>query len=207
MDGKSVLRTTFIFSLFIIAAFASTRFAEKNYEYHGSLYDPFPSAYQFELLNYDGEIFNTADHPGKVMLLFFGYTNCPDVCPTTLADFKRVRGLLEDLAQDVVFVFITVDPERDTSERIGAYVSAFDEHIYGLTGSDEALQLVWDGYYIFQEKEDSLSEASLEYLVSHTSRIYLIDQQGNLRITFPYEMTANEMYLDIMHLLAEAPSE
>ena len=203
MNGKSVFWNSLVFSLLIAAAYVSTQISEKNYEYNGSLYDPFPAAYQFELVNYDGEIFNTADYQGKVLMLFFGYTNCPDVCPTTLADFKRIRALLGDLAEDVVFAFITVDPLRDTPERVGAFVSAFDEHFYGLTGSDEALQLVWDGYYIFEEKETGVHEDDLDYLVSHTSRIYLVDLQGNLRITFPYEMTAAEMHADIAHLLSE----
>ena len=140
MSGKNVFWTTILFSLFVIAAYVSTNVLEQEYEYRGSLYDPFPEAYPFQLTNFDSTTFDTGDFRSKVILLFFGYTNCPDVCPTTLTEYKRIRTLLEDRADEVAFVFISVDPERDDLERIGAYVTAVDVLFYGLSGSDDELE-------------------------------------------------------------------
>ena len=188
----------------VVFAYIQVEISDRNYQFQGNLFDPYPAAYQFELRDQNGDLFRMEDQKGKVVLLFFGYTNCPDVCPTTLSKFKKIRAALGDQADQVAFVFITVDPERDYPNKIQAYLKAFHSSFIGLTGTQRELQPVWDGYYIFQEQEEVDEEAHVEdagYLVSHTSRIYVVDPEGNLHLTFPQEMLSGAMTADIIHLL------
>lgn len=178
----------------------------RNYVYKGSSYAPFPGAVNFRLTDQHGNPFELAVRRGKVILLFFGYTNCPDVCPTTLADFGRIKAGLGERSENVLFVFITEDPERDNQARLAEYLSAFDPAIIGLTGSLEELQPVWVAYYIAREKEQ-VTDHEDEYMVAHTSRIYVIDKLGRLRLTFAYDMTVEDMTQDVLHLVDELPQD
>ncbi len=120
--------------------------------------------------------FRLSDQKGQIVLLFFGYTHCPDVCPVTLSHFKQIKADLGDQADQVRFVFITVDPERDTADQLSQYLPNFDPDITGLTGSRQSLESVWKSYGVYQAKQEVGSAAG--YLVDHTARTYLIDQQG-----------------------------
>lgn len=171
------------------------------YTYQGSMIEPPVEAADFTLANQDGTQFTLSDQHGKIVLIFFGYANCPDVCPTTLADFKRVHEALGEQADDVRFIFITVDPERDTPEIIANYVAAFHPDFIGLSGSEEELQPVWDAYYVVRNKIES--ESALGYLMEHSARVMVIDRQGNLRMTFPFGMSVEAMTADVEHLLDE----
>jgi protein SCO1/2 len=173
----------------------------KPYTYQGSLIEPPVEAFQFELADAAGNQFRLEDHQGKIVLIFFGYANCPDVCPTTLADFKQVKEKLGEKAGQVSFVFITIDPERDTLENIDQYVNAFDPTFIGLSGSLEELQAVWDGYFVYREKVES--DSKLGYLMDHTARVYLVDQEGLLGITFPFGISADAIYEDVNHILSQ----
>ncbi len=171
------------------------------YQYHGSLLDPPVPAADISLMDASGTPFRLQEEKGNVILLFFGYTSCPDVCPTTLADFKKVQTSLGERAEDVKFTFITVDPERDTPEVVHEYVSRFNSGFIGLSGSKEQLEPIWDGYYVFREIE--AHEPGEHYLVSHTGHVYAIDQESNLRLTFPFGMGADAIAADIAQLLRE----
>lgn len=204
MNGKTVLGLSIIVILGVVFAYIQVEIADRNYQYQGNLFDPFPAAYQFELRDQNGEIFRMEDQKGKVVLLFFGYAHCPDVCPTTLSKFKKIHASLGDQTDRVTFVFITVDPERDTPDKIRVYLNAFHSSFIGLTGTHGELQPIWDGYYIFEEKEEVDEHAHEEdagYLVSHTSRVYVVDPEGNLQLTFPQEMLSGAMTADIIYLL------
>ncbi|MEW6581042.1 MAG: SCO family protein [Chloroflexota bacterium] len=122
---------------------------------------------------------------GKVALLFFGYTNCPDVCPTTLAEFKRVKALLGEDAARVAFVFVSVDGERDTPEQLAAYVRAFDPEFIGLTGDDATIRAIARDYGVFYQRV-SYEESAAGYLVDHTASTFGVDQEGRLRLVFSY---------------------
>lgn len=171
------------------------------YAYQGSLIEPPVKAAEFSLTYHDGMPFTLSDQRGKVVLIFFGYVNCPDVCPTTLSDFKRVHEALGEQAGEVKFVFITVDPERDTPEMLADYAAAFNTDFIGLGGRDEDLRPVWDAYYVVREKIES--ESALGYLMEHSARVMVIDRQGDLRMTFPFGMSVEAMTQDIQHLLDE----
>jgi protein SCO1/2 len=183
----------------LVVVLASAFLFWKPYTFRGSRIDPPMPASDFELQQVDGEPFRLSDQKGKLVLLYFGYTSCPDVCPATLANYRQIHEQLSDRANQVKFVMITVDPERDTPEKVARYVTAFNPAFVGLSGSMEELKSIWDAYGIFVEKEDSGS--AVGYLVSHTSRIFVIDQDGNLGLTFPFGLTAEDMASDIRHLL------
>jgi len=171
------------------------------YSYKGSTIEPSIQAADIELTDQYGNSFRLADQQGYVSLIFFGYTNCPDVCPITLAEYKKIIAELGDQAGDVRFVFVTVDPERDTVERLNTYLSFYHPDIIGLTGEQANLETVYKGYGVFQSKQDTGSAAG--YLVDHTARTYAIDKQGNLRLTYPFEMDWEDIAEDIRHLLQE----
>lgn len=172
---------------------------EKNYTYQGVLIDPPAPAADFTLTDQYGQPFQLSQQRGKVVLIFFGYTNCPDVCPVTLSEFKRIKAALGKRSGDVLFVYITVDPERDTADRIRVYLANFDPDFIGLTGSRSELEKVWQSYGVYQQRQDSGSAAG--YLVDHSARVYAIDSQGNWRLNYPYGMEPQKIAQDVAHLL------
>lgn len=176
------------------------QFFQRPYEYRGSLIDPPVPAANFELVDQNGELFQLRDQRGKVVLLFFGYTHCPDVCPLTLSDFKYIKSNLGEQADQARFVFVTVDPERDTVDVLRQYLPNFDEEIVGLTGNRSDLEAIWKDYGVYQAKQEVGSAAG--YLVDHTARTYLIDQQGNWRLTYPFEMDKDDILADVRHLIS-----
>ena len=184
-----------------LAAIVGTTYFARPYDFQGSLIDPPIQATDFILTNQHGETYQLSEHKGEVVLIFFGYTYCPDVCPVTLSEFRQVRSKLQEKAENVQFVFITVDPERDTSERIGAHLANFDPAFIGLTGDPTNLESVWKAYGVFAKKADTGSAAG--YLVDHTARVYVIDVNGNLRLTYPFETESDAMFEDVKHLLDE----
>jgi protein SCO1/2 len=184
-----------------LAAIVGFQIFGKSYEFQGSLIDPpFPAA-DFALTDQHGETFILSDHGGEVVLIFFGYTNCPDVCPVTLSEFRQVKAQLGEKADRVQFVYITVDPARDTVERIGEHLENFDPTFVGLTGDLSDLEPVWKAYGVYAAKVDTGSVAG--YLVDHTARVYAIDVNGNLRLTYPFETDSDAIADDVFFLLGE----
>jgi protein SCO1/2 len=170
-----------------------------GYRYQGSLIDPPVPATDFTLTDQNGGSFKLSEQRGRAVLIFFGYTNCPDVCPVTLSNFMRIKEALGDQAQRVRFVFITVDPERDTRERLQQHLSNYDPEFIGLTGTRGELEKVWQSYGVYQARHDEGSAAG--YVVDHTSRTYLIDPHGNWLLTYPFEMDRQAIVDDLDYLL------
>jgi protein SCO1 len=136
----------------------------------------------FTLTNQDGGKSSLSDFRGKAVLLAFGYTHCPDVCPTTLALFKQVRAALGEQASRVQGVFISVDPKRDTPAHLKEYVGYFDPTFVALSGSEAELKRTADHYMAQFRTHESSSAGG--YLVDHTAFIYLLDPQGKVRYLF-----------------------
>jgi protein SCO1/2 len=157
-------------------------------------------AQNFTLTDQNGNPFRMSEQRGKVVLLFFGYTHCPDVCPATLAIWKQVEEKLGDDAERVKFVFITVDPERDTTKRLKEHVELFSKNFIGLTGSDEELLPIYEVYNIYHEQDDSGNSAA-GYLVSHTASSFLINPEGKLQSSFSFGATSDEIVRDIRETL------
>jgi protein SCO1 len=185
--------------LVVLAALATLWFA-KPASFRGTSYaEPYPVAPSIELTRANGEPFHLSDQRGKIVLLFFGYTSCPDVCPTTMAELKLVMDGLGDAANSVQVVFISVDPERDTPEKIQKYVEHFNSNFIGLTGSTETLQKIWDGYGIYRSVSESNS--AMGYIVDHTARLTLVDGDGNLRLSYSFQTPVDDIVHDIKLLL------
>jgi protein SCO1 len=195
------------FSIYAIAAFVGiaivlfTVFA-KPYIFKGTLIEPPLPIEDFVLQAANNESFQLSDQKGEITLLFFGYTSCPDVCPTTLAEFKQVYDILGEEAQNVRFMMITADPERDTVARLTKYVKFFNPAFIGLSGERSKLEKVWKQFNIYIEKQETNSAAG--YMVSHTSSVFVLDQNNNLRLMFPYGTTAIDMANDLSELLKQS---
>ena len=176
-------------------------FMDQNYTYQGVLIDPPAQATDFSLKDQYGNTFRLSEQRGEVVLIFFGYTSCPDVCPVTLSEFKRIKADLGDQADRVRFVFITVDPERDTQERMQTYMNNFDSTFIGLSGERTELEPIWKAYGVYQERQDLGSAAG--YLVDHSAIIYVIDQQGRWRLDYTFGMEVEKITKDLQYLLRE----
>jgi protein SCO1/2 len=172
----------------------------RPYTFQGSLIDPPVAAPPFELTDVDGQSFHLSDVDGQVLIMFFGYTSCPDVCPVTLSDFLRIRSQLGNQAENVSFVFITVDPERDTPERMKKYLTNFDPEIIGLTGERSDLEPVWSSYGVYEAVVEGGSEDN--YLVDHSSRIYVINADGDLLLTYLFGTENKVIAEDVRHLVS-----
>ena len=137
--------------LFVALVTAIVFFTSQNNRLRGSVIDPPMPAAEIALTDQHGNPFRLADYRGKVVLLFFGYTYCPDVCPATMAELRAARAMLKpEQAARVQIVFVTVDPGRDTPASIQEYVSRFDPTFLGLSGSEQELSVVWQAYGVFR---------------------------------------------------------
>jgi protein SCO1/2 len=170
--------------------------AARPYQYHGSVIEPAAPAPEITLIDQEKTLFSLDNQEGKVVLLFFGYTSCPDVCPATMVQFKQVRKTLGSDAENVRFVLVTVDPDVDTPEQMKAYLGAIDPALIGLTGSRPDLEAVWKDYGVFVEKSGAM--------VNHTSRIYLVDPEGNLSLTYAFDTPNEDLVADVRQVLKEA---
>jgi protein SCO1/2 len=184
----------------LVAVYATLVFA-RPHEFQGSLINPPAPARDFTLIDQHGNPFTLSQARGSLVLLFFGYTNCPDVCPVTLADFKKIKAQLGEQAGQVKFVFVTTDPDRDTPERIAAYLENFDPNIAGLTGDLKTLEKVWQDYGVYRVKVESHDHTG--YTVDHSSRLYAIGPDGKLHLIFTFGTSAEAMTADVQALLKE----
>lgn len=153
----------------------------------------------FTLLDSQGQVFRLSAHKGEVMLLFFGYLSCPDVCPTTLSKLARVYALLGDKQKKVITLFVSVDPKRDTPAKIKDYLDYFAVKAIGLSGSQAQIDAVVKAYGAYYEKVETSS--TLGYLINHTDYVYLINPQGQVCHLFHPEATAEGMAALIKRLL------
>ena len=175
--------------------------------FHGKIYHR--QAPRFTLTDHEGNKVRLDQYQGKIVLLSWGYSNCPDICPITLADLKKTLELLGEDAKKVQVLFITVDPERDTYERLGAYVPYFHEDFIGLTGSKEEIEKVSEEYSVTIVKHPAVYGRGRfdtwdRYLMTHTNTIHLIDQKGRLLLTYPHYMhNPGNMASDIKKILRE----
>lgn len=150
-------------------------------DYYGMLYER--EAPEFSLTDHDGSKVSLSNFKDKVVLMFFGYTYCPDICPMTMSVMNNVVEELGDQADQVQVVFVTVDPDRDTEEKLKNYVPYYNENFVGLTGTAEEIDKIADDYNIFYSKEEVKS--SSDYLMGHNSSVFLITPDGELLLKYP----------------------
>jgi len=137
----------------------------------------------FHLIDQNGKPFSDSDMKGRPFLVFFGYTHCPDVCPTTLFEISQVMAKLGNDADRTGAVFITVDPERDTAATLKEYLSNFDPHVRGLTGNRAAIDAAIKAYRVYAKK---VPEKDGDYTMDHTAVVYLMDKNG--RFVAPFNL-------------------
>jgi len=152
----------------------------------------------FKLTDHEGKQRTLEDFRGKVVALFFGYTHCPDVCPTTLADLAQVLDMLGKNANRVQVLFVTVDPERDKPQMLVKYMSAFHPSFLALYGDEQATQQAAKAFYVTYQKQPTASG----YNVDHSVGTFLIDPQGRVRLRAPLEQRAAWLADDVRLLLA-----
>uniref|UniRef100_A0A831TDA1 SCO family protein n=1 Tax=Thermorudis peleae TaxID=1382356 RepID=A0A831TDA1_9BACT len=147
----------------------------------------------------DGREHSLQDFRGKVVLVYFGYTTCPDACPMTLGKFARVKAALGERAEDVQVVMVTVDPQRDTAGRLREYLAVYGVDFLGLTGDEATIQELAAAFGVYYAPYES--DTALGYLVEHTTSSFILDRQGRLRILAPYDLTAEQLAEDVRYLL------
>lgn len=152
----------------------------------------------FKLTDQNGKPRTLEDFRGKVVALFFGYTHCPDVCPTTLADLAQVLGKLGKDADSVQVLFVTVDPERDKPELLAKFISAFNPSFLGLYGDEDATKQAAKAFKVVYLKQPTTSG----YNVDHSAGTFLIDKEGRVRLLAPYNQRPDWFVDDIRLLLA-----
>jgi protein SCO1/2 len=154
----------------------------------------------FNLLDPDGKVRTLSDFKGKAVVIFFGYTQCPDVCPTTLTEMQQVMTLLGPQADKVQVLFITVDPDRDTAAILKQYVPAFDKRFLGLRPADQvALEKVAKDFMIYYKQVPGTSANS--YTIDHTAGSYAFDPEGHLRLYIKHAQGPEILAQDLKELL------
>jgi protein SCO1 len=199
MDRKILLIGIGI-CLLIAGTFGYAIFSSGAENYRGASYvEPYPAAPDFSLTRSNGDIFRLGEQRGKVVLLFFGYTTCPDVCPTTLAELNLALLKIPEKAARVQVVFVSVDPERDTPQAVQEYVGRFNQTFIGLSGSQDLLEKIWKDYGVFREEVESDSAAGV--IINHTARVTLIDQRGNMRLSYGFGTPIDDIVHDLNLIL------
>jgi protein SCO1/2 len=144
----------------------------------------------FTLVDQNGKTVTDKDFRGKFMLMFFGYTFCPDVCPTELNTIAAAIDKLGPASEKVVPIFVTVDPQRDTSEKLKSYVADFHSRLIGLTGTEEQVAAAAKAYRVYYKK---VGAESADYLLDHSSYVYLMGPDGAFVTHFPFGITPDKM--------------
>lgn len=167
--------------------------------FSGSVIQSTQRAPRLELQAAGGETVRMTDFEDQVVVVYFGYTFCPDVCPATLSKLADALAILGDKAEDVQVMMVSVDPARDTPDMLGEYVQYFHPDFIGVTGDEETVNRVATLYGVYYEQQDG-SESS-GYIVDHTSTVMLVDREGYLKLVLPFEGTAEQIAADIDYFL------
>ena len=154
----------------------------------------------FTLTDHTGKPRTLADFKGKAVVVFFGYTQCPDVCPTTMAEMASVMQKLGPLADQVQVLFVTLDPERDTQELLANYVPAFDKRFLGLRGTPEQTAKTAKEFKVFYSKVPGTDPGS--YTIDHTAGSYVFDRDGRLRLFIRHGQGPDPIVHDLRQLLS-----
>ena len=190
MDRRFFLVGVVMLSVILVVAVGAAVLMNFTPHLHGSVINPPIPAADFTLTDQVGKTAHLTDYRGKYVLMFFGYTNCPDECPATMAFLGQVMSQLGNQADRVQVLFISTDPARDTPQAVGDFVTRFNPGFIGLTGTQAVLQAVWQDYGVTVEDNGE----------THSSFVYLIDPQGNVRLTYPYPITPQDVTADLRML-------
>jgi len=182
---------------FMLAACSESRHVDTNF--FGTDISETQIDRHWSLTDHQGHERNLDDFLGKVVIVFFGYSHCPDVCPTAMADLAKVMKMLGDRSDEVQVVFVTLDPERDTQALLQNYVNSFDKRFVALRGSQEQIKKVAKNYKVFYEKQAEVG--SVSYSIDHSAGSYVFDKKGKVRIYLKYGQKPPEIVSDLKQIL------
>lgn len=172
---------------------------EDTYEYHGGFYDPPRVAHEMiNAVDQNGDDFTLKQFEGKTVFLYFGYTYCPDFCPATVAEWREVKAVLGEDADDVEFVMVSVDPERDTPDRLKEWLGFWDPEFYGVTMSPEDTSQFLRDWGVTATKRDGGSASG--YLVDHDVYTLVVGPDGQVQLTYPLGFDPENIADDVRHL-------
>jgi protein SCO1 len=181
--------------LFVVVGF----FLLRPYQYHGLLLESPKPAADFTLGGAGGKEVKLSDYRGKLVVLYYGYTFCPDVCPTTLAEITKAVQKLGKKSEDVQVVMVTVDPERDTPERMAEYMAFFNPSFVGLSGTPDQIAEAATPFGIYYQKHEGTPASG--YLVDHTATVNMLDREGRMRLVWPFGTEGDAMAADLKQML------
>ena len=156
--------------------------------------------WNFSLISHKGKTITDKDFPEQWRLVFFGFTYCPEVCPLTMTKITEIMNELGPLTERIQPLFISIDPQRDTPERLAEYLDHFHSKIIGLTGSNEEIKAVTDNFKAYYFKPDNSSE---DYVVDHSSSMYLFNTRGDLEELYSFDKNIKEIELSLKGYLSE----
>ena len=166
--------------------------------FHGVVMQSLAEAPAIDLEATTGELVSLDSFAGKLLVVYFGYTHCPDVCPTTLSTLNKALDRMGDNANDVQVVMVTVDPERDSVDHLAEYMGHFNDSFIGLTGSVDDIATVATTYGVYFAANEGNVDTG--YTVDHTAHLMVIDRSGHLRLVLPPELGPEEMAADLEYL-------
>jgi protein SCO1/2 len=184
----------------IILGLAAGFYFFSPHVFHGTVIQSPEPAFDFTLASANGDV-SLNDYRGKLVLLYFGYTFCPDICPATLANVGQALREISTKTEDVQLIMVSLDPERDTPERLAEYVMHFHPSFIGVTGSKDQLDKITSLYGIFYEK--AKSTVNTGYLIDHTATLLVIDREGYLKLIFPFGVTSEQIADDLKYMLRQ----
>lgn len=197
--GRALLIAAGVLAVLVLVGWLGLRWLQP-YPYSGTVMQaPTPAPSMEGLFLSDGTPVDVADFDGDLLLVYFGYTACPDVCPTTLAQVAAARRQLGEDAERVRVLLISVDPERDDLASLGEYVTAFDPDFLAATGTPADVERVASQYGIFFAKGDPVGDEG--YSIDHTATLMGIDTEGHLRIVWPALLDVDRLAADLRELL------
>ena len=171
----------------------------QNQTFVGTDISSVPIDTTFRLKDFNGRIRTLEDFKGKVVVIFFGFTHCPDICPTTLTDLKKTMALLKDKASDVQVIFITLDPARDTEDVLKKFIPTFDSSFLGLTGSESDINKVISQFKIFYQKVNDGSKSG--YTIDHSAGLYVLNKNGNIKLHTSHGQKPEDLASDLAKLI------
>ncbi|HEX3098622.1 MAG TPA: SCO family protein [Usitatibacter sp.] len=199
MKPPRVLATLALAALLLALAGCDKLFSPPKTPFHGVDVTGLDAGSALRLPDFDGNLRSLADFRGKLVIVDFGYTQCPDVCPTTLHDYAQALKALGADASQVQFLFVTVDPRRDTPKLLKEYVPAFDPRFIALRGDAEATARVTKDFKVYAEERPGKTPES--YTVDHSSQVFVFDRQGRLRLMIPAGTAPADIASDLRVLL------
>lgn len=182
----------------LLVGWGLLQLVERPYAYHGTVIQSQTPAANFTLTGAGGEQVSLSDFRDKVVLLYFGYTYCPDVCPATMVELKKAMQILGEDADKAQVILVSVDPDRDSPEKLAEYVTHFNPNFIGLTGTEDEIAGAATPFGIFYEKHPGSIESG--YLIDHTASVVAIDPDGYLRLVYPFDTPGEAIAADIQEM-------